>query len=152
MKLEQCSSQQLRAQAGLTALALFVAMPTAELPETWSLVLAAGQVAGLALAGLSALKCFYTQQGGFEGGIGLSKVCVKCKISVCADTYHCEICSLCVTGHSHHSDWLNCCIGARNAIAYLSCLTGLALAAISQIAANIALYALMFRSKNSLSI
>ena len=148
MKVKPCSSQQVKAQAGLTALALFIAMPTSELPDTWSLVLAAGQVVGLALAELSALKCFYTQQSGFGGGIGIGKVCVKCDLSVCADTYHCEICSMCVAGQSHHSDWLNCCIGARNAIVYLSCLAGLALAALCQIAAVIALYAQMLSSKD----
>lgn len=149
---ETCSSQQVKALAGLTVLALFVSIPTAELPVLWSAGLAAGQVAGLIVTAAAAWKCFFTVHYGFAVDTSLVLMCGKCKIAVCSDTRHCDICNVCVAMHSHHSYWLNCCIGRTNAIPYLCCLAGLALAALCQTAASVSLFGLMLQNRELASV
>ena len=147
MQKKTCNPHQRKALVGLTVLALFVALPTAELPSLWSAILAAGQVTGLVLTAVAALKCFFTVHRDFEVSAGPVYLCAKCQIEVSSDAWHCDICDVCVAAYSHHSHWLNCCIGATNTVPYLSCLAGLGLAAVCQTAASIALFAFMLRDR-----
>jgi len=53
------------------------------------------------------------------------------------------MCGICVSGYSHHSYWLNSCIGSANTLPYLLCLAGMALTAICQVSADLLLMVLM---------
>nr|XP_022912600.1 protein S-acyltransferase 21 [Onthophagus taurus] len=50
--------------------------------------------------------------------------CNLCKIKTTSDrTKHCGACNKCVEGFDHHCKWLNHCVGARNYVTFLMCVS-----------------------------
>lgn len=143
-----CSAQQARAALGITVLAVWSLVATAELPVFWAAILGTSQGLGLAIAAVCSVCCFYASpyQLSYQRGSGV--LCEKCHLPSLSGTQHCEVCAVCVSGFSHHSDWLNCCIGTGNAGAYLGVVGGLALATASQTAAVVGLWALMLGNRD----
>lgn len=43
-----------------------------------------------------------------------TNMCNNCRKYVSARTIHCHVCNACIMMHSHHSYWLDCCIGQYN--------------------------------------
>ena len=78
---------------------------------------------------------------------GSGSICAKCDLPVLKDTFHCEVCNVCVAGYSHHSVYLNTCIGSSNRANYSACLAGLSLAAAGELSTYVVLLALMIRDK-----
>ncbi|KAH8419384.1 hypothetical protein KR222_010296, partial [Zaprionus bogoriensis] len=56
-------------------------------------------------------------------------ICETCRKVTPARAYHCAVCGSCVKRRSHHSFWLNCCIGESNYRCYVVALN-LSLAAL----------------------
>jgi len=139
----QCwSCAQVRAILGLAVLASMSTLITSELPTSSAIPLAIGQFAGWTLAIVSALRCCFTLHSEF-GLISMrNTVCEKCQMQTIAGASHCDICEVCVPAYSHHSDWLNSCIGAGNCFTYLGCLLGLGFSALCQLAAGVSLLVL----------
>jgi len=138
-----CTCQQLKGVAGLGFLTAVAFVIAEELPQTWLISLAIGLTVGLGLAAASAAVCFYTPHidCGYKRGTGV--LYGKCEMPALLGTYHCEVCEVCVPAHSHHSDWLNSCIGASNYSAYLLCLFSVGAIAICQLLASTVLLALI---------
>jgi hypothetical protein len=113
-----------------------------ELPLSWAIPLGSGQTAGLLAAIVSVLFCCYGGDNKPASRSGSGFVCEKCELPGFLGTFHCEICEICVPGYSHHSHWLNTCIGQSNARAYFSCLASLALATACQATAGLSLLVL----------
>lgn len=122
-------------------------LATVDLPLLWALLLGCGQLVGLAVTITSALVCFYTNHNAHSNSSGSGFLCEKCQLPAFLDTHHCEICDLCIPAYSHHSHWLNTCIGACNIRAYLSGLTSLAVATGCQAASGIAILALIMQDR-----
>lgn len=139
--------KQRRGAAGLTSLALISLLETLELPREWAVLLGVGQVVGLLLAAFAAVYCFYAQHKQTRDQQGCGAMCHKCKLPCFQGSFHCEICDICVPEYSHHSRWLNNCIGACNCAAYLTGLFSLGTVAGLQAAACVSLHGMMFRSK-----
>ena len=142
MERRKWSCRQSQAVVGLSFLSAMGMLAAVELPLPWGISLGIGQVAGVLAAIVSVLFCFYAADNQPETPSGSGFLCEKCELPVFLDTYHCEICEICVPGYSHHSRWLNICIGQSNACAYLSGLASLALATACQSAAEISLLVL----------
>lgn len=54
-----------------------------------------------------------------------TNVCPKCCKYIPPGAAHCKICQQCISKQSHHSVWLDCCIGESNRRVYiLGCLLG----------------------------
>ena len=140
------SDQQTKGVAGLALLSLFAYLLTAELPFLWAILLGAGQTAGLVLAATTATCCYYTLHSSFLVP-GSGDICSLCQLPQLADSHHCPICQTCVPAYSHHSEWLSSCIGAANALSYIGCLVGLALAANCQAGSMIGLLAVMINEQ-----
>lgn len=49
-----------------------------------------------------------------------TNMCQNCRKYVSARTIHCHVCNACIMLHSHHSYWLDCCIGQYNLRYYTS--------------------------------
>lgn len=50
--------------------------------------------------------------------------CNLCKLETTSSrTKHCSVCNKCVAGFDHHCKWLNHCVGARNYIPFLMCIS-----------------------------
>jgi len=143
-----CSAQQVRAALGITVIAVWSLIVTAELPVFWAVILGTGQGLGLAVTAVSALCCFYVVPYKVSYQCGSGILCEKCRLPSLPGTHHCDICDVCVPGFSHHSDWLNSCIGAGNAWVYLSVVLGLAVATVGQTAAAVGLWVLMLGNKD----
>jgi hypothetical protein len=135
--------KQRRGAAGLASLALVSLLETQELPQDLAVLLGVGQVVGLLLAVFAAVYCFYAQHNQTRDLQGCGAMCLKCKLP----SFHCEICDICVPKYSHHSRWLNNCIGTCNRAAYLTGLISLGTVAGLQAAASVSLHGMMFRSK-----
>ena len=142
-----CSPQQTRGIIGITALAFWSLIATAELPASWAISLGVSQVIGLLVVGISALRCFNTSHSTTSLRYGAGVLCTKCKRPSLAGSHHCEVCEVCVAAYSHHSDWLNNCIGVGNAGAYLGVVSGLGVLAGCQTGADIGLWVLMLSDK-----
>lgn len=140
--------QQLKGVIGLGTLAFFCMILTGELKSNWAIPLGIGQGLGLLLAGISDFYCYSTAYTAQLCKSGNGTICEKCKLPRQSDTYHCEICCVCVYAYSHHSYWLNTCIGAANAATYLLCLAGLSLTALCQVCAEVALMVLMLSERS----
>lgn len=143
--------RQTKGVAGLAYAVLMSALATAELPRSWSMFLGSGQLIGLGIAAAGALACFSAAQLKFSIHGGSGVLCEKCLTPALPGTYHCEICKNCTPSYIHHSYWLNICICAENAIAYISTLMGLGIAAGCQVVVGILFIVLMVQGKaNSL--
>ena len=143
--------RQTQGVAGLAFVALMSALATAELPRFWSVALGSGQLIGLGMAAAASLACFSPARLKFSIHAGSGVLCEKCLSPSLPGTYHCEICQNCVPAYSHHSYWLNICICAENAIAYISSLVGLGVATGCQVVVGIAFLILIVQGKaNSL--
>lgn len=140
--------QQLKGVVGLGILAFFCILITGELKINWAIPLGIGQGLGLLLAGISDFYCYSTTYSASLCKSGNGTICEKCKLPRQSDTHHCEICEACVPAYSHHSYWLNTCIGSANATTYLLCLAGLSLTALCQICATVALMVLMLNNRS----
>ena len=138
--------KQRRATAGLACLALISLLETQELPRNWAVLLGVGQAVGLFLATFAAIYCFYAQHKQTRDQ-GYGAMCRKCNLPCFQDSFHCEICNICVPAYSHHSRWLNNCIGACNYAAYLTGLLSLGTVAGLQAAVSVVLHTMMFRNK-----
>lgn len=138
-----CTSQQLKGTFGISLQALLAYAIAWELPTTWCISLRIGLTIGLGLAGISATTCFYTThiQCGYKGGSGT--LCKECQLPALLGTQHCDVCEICVPAYSHHSDWLNACIGGNNYLAYLLCLLSIGEIAVCQVLASTTLLALI---------
>lgn len=142
------SPQQTRGVIGITSLALWSLIATAELPSNWAISLGISQAVGLLVVGISALRCFYTSHSTVSLRYGTGVLCPKCKRPSAAGSHHCEVCEVCVAAYSHHSDWLNNCIGVGNSGAYLGVVSGLGVLAGCQTGAGIGLWVLMLSNKD----
>lgn len=134
--------RQSQGLAGLSFTSAMGILAAVELPLPWAIPLGSGQAAGLLVAIVSVLFCFYAAHNKQASRSGSGVLCEKCELPVFLGTYHCEICEICVPGYSHHSHWLNTCIGQSNTRAYFSGLAGLALATACQATAGIGLLVL----------
>lgn len=143
-----CAGKQCRGAVGLTFLAFLSFLEVRELPQSWAVRLGVGQAAGLFLAVLSAVYCFFSSHKCVSSPQGSGTLCLKCKLPSFVGSFHCEICDICVPGYSHHSYWLNSCIGASNSLAYLSGSLGLGTAAVLQVATGLIMYALMLGNRS----
>lgn len=141
------SPQQIRGSIGITTLALWSLITTSELPASWAISLGISQVIGLLVTGISALRCFYTSHSTTSLLYGSGVLCTQCKRPSLAGSHHCEICEVCVAACSHHSEWLNNCIGVGNAGAYIGVVSGLGVLAGCQTGADVGLWVLMLSNK-----
>lgn len=147
----QWSQPQCKAVTGLMALTVVYMLITQELPRFWAITLATGQVLGLFLAAFSALYCIFLRRKRERvRSYGCGELCMECKQAKWKDSYHCEICDECVSGHSHHSDWLNTCIGSFNLTAYLVGTASLGVVAGLQVTAAIMLVVMMVEDRESM--
>ena len=148
-RYEVCTSQQVRAIAGLVALGLTAAASAYELPSICALALACGGVAAWLIAVICAFWCYSVkhERARHEGP---GQLCPICRFPAGEDSYHCDLCGVCVAGFSHHSDWLNSCIGSANYPAYLGCVAGMGLAGGFQVATYLALFTVMVQDKGTM--
>ncbi|XP_037031081.1 uncharacterized protein LOC119070730 [Bradysia coprophila] len=57
--------------------------------------------------------------------------CHLCNIKTSSHrTKHCSVCNKCVEKFDHHCKWLNCCVGARNYVAFLMCVVSAVVASL----------------------
>lgn len=148
-RYEVCTSLQIRAIAGLMTLALTAAASAYELPSMCEFVLIGGGAAAWSLAIICAFLCYFVkhERARHEGP---GQLCPVCNSPAEEGSYHCELCGVCVAGFSHHSEWLNSCIGRANYPAYLGCLAGMGLAGGFQVAAYLALFIVMVQDKETM--
>lgn len=139
MNQRKWGCRQRQGLLGLSFLSAMGILAAVELPLSWGIPLGIGQGAGLLIAVVSVLYCFYAGDNKPVRCSGSGYVCEKCELPVFDGSYHCEVCEICMPGYSHHSRWLNTCIGQRNIYAYLSGLAGLALATACQATAEMSL-------------
>lgn len=138
-----CTIQQSKGATGISLQALLAYAIAGELSMTLCVPLRIGVTIGLGLAGISATMCFFTThiQRRYKGGSGI--LCEECQMPALLGTEHCDICEICVPAYSHHSDWLNACIGGNNYLAYLLCLMSIGEIAICQLIVSTTLLALI---------
>ena len=132
--------------AGLGFVAGMGLIATIDLPLIWAISLGCGQIVGLLVTITSALLCFYTNHSQYSN-TGSGFVCEKCQLPAFIDTRHCDLCNLCIPAYSHHSYWLNTCIGSCNSKAYFSGVVSLAVATGCQAASGIAIFALIVEDR-----
>lgn len=144
-----CTCMQVRAIAGLSALALSAFAATSELPQLWMVVLLSGQTAGWTLAVSCAIWCYFARHEQRIRQRGAGALCDKCDLPSFAGSHHCETCDMCISAYSHHSEWLNTCIGSANYTAYLGGLAGLGLAAAFQTTAFIVLLVFLLQDRDT---
>lgn len=49
-----------------------------------------------------------------------TNMCHNCRKYVRDSTIHCHVCNACIMLYSHHSYWLDCCIGQKNSLFYFA--------------------------------
>lgn len=136
-----------QAAVGIPLLALQSLTITFELPTVWILTFVIGQCLGLLTSVISSLLCGSVLRREAAYHCTYGTICPKCHEPRLADSYHCDVCCMCVDGYSHHSIWLNTCIGTANERVYLVCVAGLAVAALCQVSADVALMVLMLSDR-----
>lgn len=140
------TSQQVRGVAGLVALGVSAAASAYELPDIYALVLLCGGSFTWFIAFICAFRCYNAKHDKARHE-GPGKLCPVCHFAAGKDSYHCDFCGVCVAGFSHHSDWLNSCIGKANYPVYLGCLGSIGLAGGFQVAAYLGVLVAMVQDK-----
>jgi len=62
-------------------------------------------------------------QAELEKNEALPQFCLSCMVKKPIRAKHCRSCDRCVAKFDHHCGWINNCVGAKNVIPFLTCLT-----------------------------
>ena len=142
------TAKQCKAVVGLPVLVFVFLLVTLELSLPWAISLNIGQFVGLSVATFCAISCIRSQhKSHYAGEAGLGKLCTLCEQPQLPDCHHCEVCEKCVAGFSHHSEWLDTCIGSANLSLYLLGTVSLGVMACTQVTAGVAVLVLMMTDR-----